>query len=57
MSKAKFIYTRNRTYRCTRCGWEYKELPPEDPDSNGNGCPNCWLVDNTKGRRQDVNIQ
>lgn len=27
MSKIRFKYTKNGTYRCTRCGKEYSELP------------------------------
>jgi len=45
--KAKFIYTKNHTYRCTTCGYEYKELPPED--GSGETCPNCWMTKVTEG--------
>ena len=27
MSKIRFKYTKNRTYRCSRCGSEYDDLP------------------------------
>ena len=27
MSKIRFKYTKNGTYKCTRCGEEYSELP------------------------------
>ena len=51
---AKFIYTKNHTYRCTTCGYEYKELPPED--SSGETCPNCWMTKVTEGYA-NVNVQ
>lgn len=52
--KVKFIYTKNRTYKCTKCGWEYKELPPASETDDDNGCPNCWLLTNTKGKRDGI---
>lgn len=27
MTKIRFKYTKNHTYRCTRCGFEYDLLP------------------------------
>jgi len=27
MSKIRFKYTKNHTYKCTRCGTEFDELP------------------------------
>ena len=56
---AKWIYTKNHTYKCGKCGYEYKQIPPEDPNTD-NGCPNCWMIKASqivKGEDKDANIQ